>query len=191
MWQMYSSDCDTQASFYGVMKASEPRHVQLDLSTHEVDVINTSTEPLSGAKVEASVYSLANQQLFSKTAPISVAADDIANVFQLPLADSFAGTALDAPVFVRLNLLSADGRTISTNFYWLAAHEEDMRKINTLPQADVATTVTTGRKGAESIVTVVLTNRGKQAAIELKLTLQEALDGRCILQRQLHPSASR
>jgi hypothetical protein len=29
-WQIFSSDYDTQTSFYGVKKASEPLHVQLD-----------------------------------------------------------------------------------------------------------------------------------------------------------------
>ena len=31
MWQILSSDYDTQASFYGVKKGSEPIHVQLNL----------------------------------------------------------------------------------------------------------------------------------------------------------------
>ena len=33
MWEILSSDYDTQASFYGTMKACEPQHVQLDLAT--------------------------------------------------------------------------------------------------------------------------------------------------------------
>ena len=36
MWQILSSDYDTQASFYGVKKACEPVHVQLDLSNYNV-----------------------------------------------------------------------------------------------------------------------------------------------------------
>ncbi len=30
-WQIYSADYDTQASYYGVKKASEPLHVQMNL----------------------------------------------------------------------------------------------------------------------------------------------------------------
>ncbi len=40
MWQILSSDYDTQASFYGVKKACEPLHVQLDLSNYSVAVVN-------------------------------------------------------------------------------------------------------------------------------------------------------
>ena len=45
MWQILSSDYDTQASFYGVKKACEPVHVQLDLSDYTVAVVNTTTAP--------------------------------------------------------------------------------------------------------------------------------------------------
>jgi hypothetical protein len=181
MWQMFSSDYDTQASFYGVMKASEPRHVQLDLSTWDVGVINTTTEPLNGAKVEASVYALDNKQLFTKTVPVSIAMDDMANVLKLPLADIFAQPGMDAPVFVRLNLISQEGQTISTSFYWLSAHEEDMRKLNTLPQASIDSKLNISTEGQEKVITALLTNEGEQAAIELKLTLEDAASGERIL----------
>jgi hypothetical protein len=174
MWQMISSDYDTPASFYGVMKASEPRHVQLDLSTYEVSVINTTTEPLTGTTVDASIYALDNKQLFSKTAPVSVAMDEMTNVLQLPLAEMFARPEMNAPVFVHLNLKDSQGRIISTNFYWLSAHEEDMRKLNTLPQAAIGAKTSLSTDGKERVITAVLSNEGKQAAIELKLTLEEA-----------------
>jgi hypothetical protein len=185
MWQMFSHDYDTQASFYGVMHASEPQHVQLDLSNYNVGVINTTREPMNGAKVEAGVYSLENKQLFAKTVPVTVAVDDSTVVMQLPLAQMLSGGGAEGsagqPVLVRLNLVSAAGKRISSNFYWLAGKEEDMRKMNTLPQAQVGTKLTTGTDGDEKVVTAVLTNNGKQAAIELKLTLEEAEGGARIL----------
>ena len=44
MWQMYSSDYDTQASFYGIRKANAPLHVQMDLSDHTVELVNTTRD---------------------------------------------------------------------------------------------------------------------------------------------------
>jgi hypothetical protein len=181
MWQMFSWDYDTQASFYGVMHASEPQHVQLDLSTYDVAVINTTTAPLTNAKVEASIYGLDNKQLFTRTVPVSIPMDAGANALQLPLAVMFAEPTSAAPVFVRLNLLGADGKQLSTNFYWLAGKDEDMRKLNTLPQAQVGTKLTTSTEGDEKVITAILTNQGKQAAIELKLTLEQAATGARIL----------
>ncbi len=179
MWQMYSSDYDTQASFYGVMHASEPRHVQLDLSTYDVQVTNTTTEPLAGASVEASIYSLHNKQLFTRTMPVSVPTDQVATALQLPLAAMFAAPGTDSPtpaspVLVRLNLLDGNRKQISTNIYWLANKDEDMRAINSLPQANIASHTTAGADGQEQVVTVALRNQGTQAALELKLTLEDA-----------------
>jgi hypothetical protein len=184
MWQMFSHDYDTQASFYGVMHASEPQHVQLDLSNYNVSVINTTIEPLTGASVEASVYSLDNKQLYTKTMPVSVAMDDMSNVFELPLASMFAQPGMDTPVFVRLKLTGADGKLISTNIYWLAGEEQDMRKMDTLAPANVAAHVSEGSgtdAQGEKTVTAQLTNQGAQAAVELKLTLEEAQGGARIL----------
>ena len=66
MWEIFTSDYDTQASYYGVKKACEPVHVQLDLSNDTVSVTNTTTEARSGLKVSARVYGLDNKLLLSK-----------------------------------------------------------------------------------------------------------------------------
>jgi len=181
MWQMFSSDYDTPASFYGVKKASEPQHVQLDLATYDVGVINTTVEPLNGATVEAAIYGLDNKQLFSKVVPVSVAADEMSNILKVPLLEIFAQPGMDTPVFVRLKLKNATGQLLSTNFYWLSAQEEDMRKLNMLPQATIGAKVSMATEGKEKVMTAVLTNDGKQAAIELKLTLEEVTGGKRIL----------
>ena len=181
MWQMFDHDYDTQASFYGVMHASEPQHVQLDLSNYNVGVINTTLAPIDGAQVVAGVYSLANQELFSKTIPVSVKEDDSTVAMQLPLESIFAQPEMREPVFVRLKLVGADGKTISSSFYWLSGKEEYMRAINTLPQAVIVSKASLSSAGDEKVVTATLTNKGRQAAIELKLTLEEAQGGERIL----------
>src|SRR5882724_7410936 len=62
-WQILSHDYDTQASFYGVKKACEPVHVQLDLSNYGVTVVNTTPDTLKGVLATANVYSLENKLL--------------------------------------------------------------------------------------------------------------------------------
>ena len=61
MWQILSSDYDTQASFYGVKKACEPLHVQLDLATDAVQVVNTTPQAAGTVRVTADVFSLDNK----------------------------------------------------------------------------------------------------------------------------------
>ena len=69
MWQILSSDYDTQASFYGTMKACEPMHIQLDLVTHDVELMNTTNTPLADATITADVFSLDNKSLLHQQAP--------------------------------------------------------------------------------------------------------------------------
>ena len=63
MWQIISSDYDTQASFYGVKKACESVHVQLDLSDYSVSVVNTTMTAQPGVTITANVFSLDNKSL--------------------------------------------------------------------------------------------------------------------------------
>jgi hypothetical protein len=178
MWQIFSSDYDTQASFYGVKKAAEPQHIQLDISDGDVSVINTTTEPLNGVTAEAQVYSLANERLFSKTLPVTVAADQMTTAFHLDLPNLMAQQGV---VLVRLRLLGSGGREVSTNFYWLSPNSTSMQKLNTLAPADIAATASSSQHEGENRITVRLTNRGRQAALALKLTPEHAADGERIL----------
>ena len=178
MWQILSWDYDTQASFYGVKKAAEPHHIQLDLSNYDVAVVNTTTEPLRGVKAEAVVYSLANQKLFEKTMPISVDADQVASAFRLDLKPLLESQRI---VLVELRLLGSGGKAESTNLYWLSADGDGMRRLNTLAPANLATRLALSQNGAEDRVTATVTNRGTQAALAIKLTPLRASDGERIL----------
>jgi hypothetical protein len=178
MWQILTSDYDTQASFYGTMKACEPLHIQLDLATYDVELINTTNSPLANATITADVYSLDNKSLLRQQAQQNAAADSATTAFHLDLAPLLGnGVAL-----VKLELKAATGETLSRNFYWLAAKSEDYRALDTLPQASVTATATfSGREGAETSIAVQLRNNGTTVALENKLTLINAGDGARIL----------
>ena len=106
MWQILSSDYDTQASFYGVKKACEPVHVQLDLSDYSVAVVNTTTTAQPGMTVTATVYSLDNKQLLQHEEKKDVAANDVTAGFKLDLGPVM-GTNV---VLVKLELKNAAGQ---------------------------------------------------------------------------------
>jgi Exo-beta-D-glucosaminidase Ig-fold domain/Glycosyl hydrolases family 2/Concanavalin A-like lectin/glucanases superfamily/Glycosyl hydrolases family 2, sugar binding domain/Glycosyl hydrolases family 2, TIM barrel domain len=178
MWQILTSDYDTQASFYGTMKACEPQHIQLDLATYDVELINTTNAPLANVTTTADVFSLDNKSLLHQQAPQNIPADSTTNVFHLDLAPLLAnGVAL-----VKLELKSASGETLSRNFYWLAAKSADYRALNTLPAANVTATATfISRENGEARIAVQLKNNGAAAALANKLTLVKAGDGTRIL----------
>jgi len=175
-WQILSSDYDAQASYYGVKKACEPLHVQLDLSNYEVEVVNTTTAPLPDASVEAKVYSLENKLLFENSQKLQVGPNAPTQAFKLELAP-FLSTGM---VFVKLRLDDASGKEISDNLYWLAG-EASYRPLNRLPVATLSTSASATRDGDEVKVRVRLENRGASAALANKLTLESASDGARIL----------
>jgi hypothetical protein len=173
MWEIFTSDYDTQASYYGTKKACEPLHVQLDLSNDTVQVSNTTTESHPGLKVIARVYSLDNRLLLSKDAVINAGADAVTAGFPLDLAQLMG----DGVVLVRLELQSASGQRVSDNFYWRAARDGGYRALTRLPEATVTATAALGR-GEE--IRVHLRNAGPVAALAGKLTLLHA-DGTQVL----------
>jgi hypothetical protein len=178
MWQILSSDYDTQASFYGVMKACEPQHIQLDLSNYDVDLINTTTQPLGNATITAEAFSLENKSLLHHEAQQSVGADASVDAFHLDLATLLG----NGTVLVKLALKSANGQVISQNLYWLAAKSEDYRDLDKLPAANVTATASFSKgNDGEARITVQLKNNGPSAALENKLTLVNGKDGSRIL----------
>jgi hypothetical protein len=177
VWEIFSHDYDTQSSFYGVKKACEPVHIQLDLSNYHVDVVNTTTRALPGLLLLAKVFSLDNKLLVEHEEKKDAAADALTEGFSLDLAQSLAGGV----VLVKLELHDASGKLLSQNLYWLAADSASYRPLGRLANADVAAKAVVKRDGEKVLVHVTLKNSGNVAAIQNKLTLVSAANGARIL----------
>jgi hypothetical protein len=176
MWQILSSDYDTQASFYGVKKACEPVHIQLNLATSQMQVVNTTTEALKGLTVSAKVYSLKNELLSQSTELKDLPADATTNSLRLDLGPEYAhGT-----VIIALELKDAQGAIVSQNLYWLAARPESYRDLTRLPATPIQLTATSTHASDETHIELHLTNTGSAVSLENKLTLLAA-DGSRIL----------
>ena len=176
-WQILSSDYDTQASFYGVKKACEPVHVQLDLTNYEVDVVNTTVALLQDVSLGIKVYSLDNKLLAENTQKLEAPADALTSGPKLELAPYFSSGI----VFVKLTLSDAGGKVLADNFYWLGADGPSYRELDKLPPASLKASATSIRSGDEEKVRVQLENVGPSAALAIKLTLQKPADGARIL----------
>ncbi len=175
-WQIFSSDYDTQASFYGVKKASEPVHVQMNLPDWKVVLVNNRLADLRGVKVTAKVVSLDNRTLADRTVTIAAPREATTDAFTLDLAPLLQqGVAL-----VRLEATDAAGKRLSTNFYWQAEDDAAFQALNTLAAVTLGSTATTRIDGAETVATVTLTNASATPAIETKLTVMNA-DGTQVL----------
>jgi len=167
-WQIYSSDYDTQASYYGVKKATEPLHVQMNLPDYALAVINTTREPHEQLTVTSRVISLDGRTLATREDHLSAAANQVTTLTPLDLAPWLAR---DGVVLVALTLSDATGRRLSENLYWPSRDEPSTQGLNTLKPQNVRVSAHAAVDADEIAVRVSLEDTGSAPALAAKLTL--------------------
>lgn len=179
VWQIFSHDYDTQASFYAVKKAAEPVHIQMNLPDHDVIVVNNTEQALSGVKVVARLFDLSGNVIGEKEATLSASAGAETPAFTLELRDPMKTVGV---VLIKLELRDAAGALLSDNFYWQAHSKYEYKPMNEMGAATLTASIRpSAATGGESHTTVSLTNNGKTPAITAKLTLVDAATGERIL----------
>jgi hypothetical protein len=171
-WQIYSSDYDTQASYYGAKKAAEPLHLQMNLPDFALAVVNTTREPRTQLTARSQIVALDGKLLGERIDRLTAPANQVTTLAPLALAPWLAryGTVL-----VALTLSDAAGARISENLYWPSADEASARKLNEMPAQTVLLSATSSTAGEEAVIRVALRNAGSAPALAAKLTL---VDGR-------------
>jgi hypothetical protein len=178
MWQILSSDYDTQASFYAVKKACEPVHIQLDPSNFNVAVINNTMISLDGVIATANTLTLTDSKAIQHAErKLDAAANSATDAFKLDLAPQLAAGV----ILVKLELRSADKALLSENLYWMGADSAAYRALNRLPTVALSATATSTRTSQATHITVQLKNSGPAPALAAKLTLLSSADSSRIL----------
>jgi hypothetical protein len=176
-WQMYGADYDTQASYYGVKKACEPLHAQMNLPDYALAVANTTRAEQSGLVLRTRVLSLSNVLIDERVDHLDAPANTTTTLAPLALAQSLAKEGV---VLVVLTLSDAAGRVVSANSYWPSADEASLRQLNHLAAQPVRLTTVAGREGDDALVRVTLMDLGTGPVLAAKLTLLDQ-QGRRIL----------
>jgi len=177
VWQVYSQDYDTHASYYASKKACEPVHVQWNFPDDSVSVINNPQTPIEKASVKVKVIALDGSTLSEKTSPVSVAANTGAPVAKVTWAD-FAAHPVQ---FLKLELLDGSGNLLSGNFYWHSEKPEQLLELDKLPKIALTASVRFRTEGNETLATVDLVNTAKTVALMTHLCLRNAETGTRIL----------
>ncbi|WP_343615970.1 LamG-like jellyroll fold domain-containing protein [Novosphingobium sp.] len=171
-WQIYSSDYDTHAAYYGIAKAAEPLHVQINLPGNEVVVINTTRDNAPGLTATTRILGLDGKELFARRDRLDALVNRDTLLPALPLGALLAQHPM---VLVSQSLTDRSGHVLSSNLYWRGKDESSYRALNDLPavamKADVAAPVTIGQ---EQELRVTLTNPATTPALAAKLTLLDA-----------------
>jgi hypothetical protein len=175
-WQLYSSDYDAHASYFGAKKACEPVHVQLNLHDHEVVITNNTFDAIPGARVQAEIVDLAGRSLGRQNRILLAPANATTGVFRLRET-----AAAKLPIyFVKLTLAVRGGKLLSDNFYWLAKRDEDNRLLNELPQVTLTGSARRVNTATGTRVELALRNPAKVAALMVKATLRDAAGARIL-----------
>lgn len=176
-WEIYSSDYDTQASYYGVKSACEPIHAQMNLPDYSLAVINTTRREHRGLTLTSRVFALDGRLLARDAAKVSATANSTLTLPPLNLAPTLATEDL---VLVVLTLDDSHGQRLSQNIYWQSRDEHGQQKLNSLAPQKLSVTTQTAQRGAETVVSVTLEDEGTAPALATKLTVVDA-DGNRVL----------
>ncbi|HEX8141146.1 MAG TPA: LamG-like jellyroll fold domain-containing protein [Pyrinomonadaceae bacterium] len=171
VWQMYSSDYSAHGAFYGIKKACEPLHVQLNLPGLETAVINNTTRALDNLRLSARLFSSAGQELYTREEKVSAAANAASVSFPVEMPQQLVGGV----VFIKLSLRDEAARLLSENFYWYAAQPADYRKLNEMTAVNLDGAATRQTAAGWVRVLVDLTNRSPGIALATQVTLRSAL----------------
>ena len=167
-WQIYSSDYDTHAAYYGVLKACEPIHAQMNLPDFRLAVVNTTRERRPGLTLRSRVYSLDNRLLSQRAESVNAAPNAVTTLAPLDLAKQLDKEQM---VLVALTLTDGKGSVLSQNTYWQGRDEASHQRLNALRAQPVSLTAQVRNEPSERVVTVNLSNRGSAPALAAKLTL--------------------
>lgn len=170
-WQIYSSDYDTAAAYYGVKKACEPLHAQLNLPDDRPAIINISRHAQPGLALESRIFTLGGRLLAQRIDRADLGANSIATFAPLDLAAYFARRPL---VIVTLTLTDPHGVVRSDNVYWPSATPGGQRRLDRLAPQPVQLSARAHDTPSGQLVEVTLTNRGDDTALAAKITMQDA-----------------
>ncbi len=195
-WHLFDWYLLPGGGYFGAKKANEPVHALFSYDDRSVAVVNGSgtRAPLRGVRLRTRMLGLDGSEKFARDTIFDLPPDSSTRVFVLPEPSSISG---GAAYFVDLRLTNADGRPLSTNFYWLSTHPDvladtstwymtpvksyaDLTALRSMPTAAVTATARFSRRADNGEARVTLRNSGQSIAFFMRLQVtgrdgQEAL----------------
>ena len=190
VWHLYDYYLRPGGGYFGTKKANEPLHIQYSYDNQSVAVVNSYYSSFKNYKATVKVYNLDLAEKFSKTVPVDIGPDSVAEVLTLPRIEGLATV-----YFVKLGLEDPAGKLVSSNFYWLSTRPDvsnfaksdwrytpistyaNLTALETLPEARVTRTSRAEVKGAEEIEHISVKNTSNALAFFVHLTVLKGPGG--------------
>ncbi|HEY1206337.1 MAG: discoidin domain-containing protein [Bryobacteraceae bacterium] len=175
VWQTYDYYFEPTAAYFGAKKASEPLHIQWNIATDSVEVVNYSGGNAAGLTARAEIRNMDGALKWAKEVPVESAEDSDVSCIKMEYPQGLT------PVhFIRLKL-TRGGETVSENFYWRGLQEGAYRAIRQLPKVKIEAATRAERQGGRWQLKVDLHNVSAQPALMVKLKVVREKSGDRIL----------
>jgi exo-1,4-beta-D-glucosaminidase len=192
-WHLFDWYLRPAGGYFGTKVANEPVHVMYSYDDRSIAVVSAAAKAVRGARLRARVLGLDASEKFARDTTLDVPADSSMRVFLLPEPAGVSGA-----YFVDLRLTGADGRPISSNFYWLSTRPDVLADTSTwymtpvkayadftalagVPAAALRVTARSARAGGAGETRVTLTNPGKSIAFFNRLQVTRGPGGEEVL----------
>ena len=178
VWQLYHYDLEPNASLFAVKHASELVHIQFNEADGELQVINNLPEAVQGAVAHVAIYNLDGTLAYQHDTTVTAAADAATNLGKVEFP-----ARLSAVHFLSLELHDAQGKLISTNFYWHAQpeHPDDFTELEKMPMTMLEAAVEREDKDTTRVLTITLKNPTTGIALMTHLQLRRQHTGTRVL----------
>jgi hypothetical protein len=164
------------AAYFACKKACEPIHIQWNMASNEVKVVNCTLKPVAGLSAQAHIYNLDGSLHLEKSVRIDCAGNSVRRCFNLFEGAEAQAAGLSDVHFIKLELKGADGRRLSDNFYWRANSAWKYEPLSAMEKVNVNGTVEThGLEGCTYIVHV--SNPSKAVALMTRLKVVDPATG--------------
>jgi hypothetical protein len=168
IWQIYSYDYQTNGSYFGMKKACEPLHVQMNLSDKKIVAINTTLHSFPNISVILKVYQMNGKEIYTKHKNISLGVNEKAEAF---VAD-FSSIKLPDIYLVRLFLEDKHHTILDRNSYWENnSVTKNFTAFNNIPKVSLHYKIIKTKKGN---IQFEIENSTSYPAIGIKLNLIDA-----------------
>lgn len=142
VWQVYDWFLMPNAGYYFMQNACEPLHIQMNLVSHKILVLNRTYKPVQNLVAQVDVYGIDSKSLFHDQSGVSLAATEVKETSDI----SEILSKTKGVVFVVLNLKNRTGSVISRNIYWLSS-DNDYKAMGNMARTSVMANLTKAVSG--------------------------------------------
>ena len=178
VWQLYHYDLEPNSSLFAVKSANEPVHIQFNEADGNLEVINNLPQPLTDAVARVSVYLLDGSLATQYQTKVKAEASSAVNLGPVRFPE-----LLTATHFLKLELDDAQGKIISTNFYWRGepGYADVLTDLDKMPTVPIEFQVVRADANGKRVLTLTVHNPTANIALMAHLQLRRQHSGDRVL----------